>query len=599
MNRARDTTDSNVYRFKIYLFVSFTILLCILCNLMGPATALLALPNLHWIDTSHIGNRTFGILNSNSPPNPRTRGPMRDTPCTKKDVAKLRYSCTHVPFASQLDSWVESYIASGEYAYGSSQEKGVTFSLNQTFSASNSSVSTQAYSDFTYWAPSRQVLSSLDYDYWMILAMSDGYDTETFENVTADTLDTYVAYNSSAQLAIQRNGPIIGAIVEYHLDFDNTSTWTSIVDNNLEIRCYGNYSLDSSPLDYDISEGSYTKCVRKGEGWGTGNKRVAFNITNVVDYTTGLPASEVRVHAFTSDKACFLKDGVLPSWLPAACLQPGRVPLSVGCDWDRLFNVEVDDDLYNRTKEVVTIEMSIRTNYTGVESTLTYTVDFVAFLNFTTYQLDPSPLTNPMTLVQTDYLPKTGEVIKVDPAWLLAAWTVDNNGTVYQSRTAAIQMVQGLDALMPGNNGTNLSVPYMALLPVIQTLTLIDFTTDEVAEPDLLHRDADSRHPLLTRNARLFVWAYGFQSRTSKLGLVVVLAGVTVVLGQLVLGFADRRKYRSPTQLLVAALEHAPSSEFKEVEHNEARVASMRFHVQGTMTNAGKYSFKKMAGCTE
>jgi hypothetical protein len=75
---------------------------------------------------------------------------------------------------------------------------------------------------------------------------------------------------------------------------------------------------------------------------------------------------------------------------------------------------------------------------------------------------------------------------------------------------------------------------------------------------------------------------------------VVVLLGVAVVLAQMVLGFVDRRKYRSPTQLLVAALEHTPSNEFANVEHNEAKVARMRFHVQGTMTTAGKYVFKKM-----
>jgi hypothetical protein len=212
------------------------------------------------------------------------------------------------------------------------------------------------------------------------------------------------------------------------------------------------------------------------------------------------------------------------------------------------------------------------------------------------YQLDPSPITNPMNLVQTNYLPKTGEAIEVDPSWILAAWSVDNNGRLYPDRTAAIQMAQGMDTLMTGSNASTTSWDYMSLLPVVQTLTLIDFTTEKLAVSDVRHQNADARHAILARNAKLFVWAYGFQSRTSKLGLVVVLPGIVVVIGQLVLGLVDRREYRSSTQLLVAALEHTPSSEFKDVEHNEARVASMRFHMQGTMTNAGKFSFKKMGG---
>jgi hypothetical protein len=140
-------------------------------------------------------------------------------------------------------------------------------------------------------------------------------------------------------------------------------------------------------------------------------------------------------------KACLLKDDILPSWLPLACLEPGRVPLSADCDWDRLFHVESDDELYNRTQNVVTTEMYTHTDYSGTESTLKLSVDFVAFLNFTTYQLDPSSITNPMHLVQTNYLPKTGSVIKVDPSWLLAAWSVDNKGILYPAHTTAIQMV--------------------------------------------------------------------------------------------------------------------------------------------------------------
>lgn len=74
--------------------------------------------------------------------------------------------------------------------------------------------------------------------------------------------------------------------------------------------------------------------------------------------------------------------------------------------------------------------------------------------------------------------------------------------------------------------------------------------------------------------------------------------GKVVVLIQLVLVFVDRRNYRSPTRLLVAALEYALADEFRGVEHDEFVMAEMRFRVQGTRSNAGEYVFRKVADGT-
>ena len=59
VSRRKGKAESKSYRPRIYLFISFTILLCLICNLMGPATAVLALPSLQWITTPHLGNHTF------------------------------------------------------------------------------------------------------------------------------------------------------------------------------------------------------------------------------------------------------------------------------------------------------------------------------------------------------------------------------------------------------------------------------------------------------------------------------------------------------------------------------------------------------------
>lgn len=360
----------------------------------------------------------------------------------------------------------------------------------------------------------------------------------------------------------------------------------------------------AQPLALNFSKGAYTKCVRTGGGWSDENKQAAFTISGAQDYSTNTTAPDVKVNIFSSDKAQFFENGQFPSWLPPDCLVEGQTTASQACDWDRLFFTEPDHPLFNRTQSVVTIEMFTQTNDTGVATSFQLSVDFVAFLNFTTYQLDPSPISNPMTLVQAHDLPTTGNVIQVDPSWLLAAWTVDNSGLLNPDRTAAIEMVHQMNGLLRNSTDDyDFNLDYMCLLPVIQALSLIDYTTEGSATiaPGIgfPFRSGDPNHPILTRNAKMYVWAYGLGSRTSKLGVVVALMGVAVVLVQLVLGFIDRRKYRSPTQLLVAALEHAPAGEFANVEHNEAKVARMRFHVQGTKDSAGKYMFKKLVGRTQ
>jgi hypothetical protein len=586
VSRRNGNAERKSYRLRIHLFISFT---------MGPATAVLALPSLQWITTPLLGNKTFSTLNSGSPPSLNSSWFFYyETNCTTADVESLKLSCTAEPFASKLDSWIESYLASGDYNYGVAQQEGVKFGINQTFTASSPNVLVQTYSDLTWWVPNRQLLSSLSDDYLTMNAVSIGYGAGNKSVSDILEMDTYAEYNRSVQMIIQRNGPTIGAIVQYYIDFSNATTTTVVVDESRQVRCYKDYDLGAAPLAADTSVGYYTKCVRKGSGWSVDNKGAAFSIRGVEDYNKNTTLADVDVEIFTSDKAAFFKDNVLPSWLPSACIESGPVPSSINCDWDRLFS-DTDDDLFNRTRNVVTIEMSQLGNYEGQDGKATVSVDFVAFLNFTTYTLDPSPLTNPMTHVQTLDLPKTGEAIKVDPSWVLAAWSVDNGGVLNSDRTAAIEMVQNMAGMLQKKNQSYYDMNYMILLPVVETLSLIDFRTEEYANSKLAPSNADAKHPHLTRNARLYVWAYGLGSRTSKLGVVVVLLGVAVVLAQLVLGFIDGRKYRSPTQLLVAALEHTPSNEFANVEHDEAKVARMRFHVQGTMTTAGKYVFKKMA----
>lgn len=585
------------YRLRVYLFIGFTVFLCVLCNLMGPATAVLLIPSLQWADTPPIGDRTFVSINSESPPKSTKESYLwQFTPnCTEEHFANLSFSCAAEPYAAKLDSWLGSYIASGYSVDGQTSERAVKFRLNATFSSSSSL--SEDYSDITYWAPSREMMTALDVDLSWLASVSWGYSEqelkqahETFNGYPfSDRPETYYLYNRSLQLNIQRSGPVFGAIVQTHFDYNDTASWTVEVDEHRLVRCYGNYDLGNSSVTTNTSLGVYTKCVRIGGGWSPLNKQYGFTLLGERDYITDDISSNVQVSIFTSDMAKFFKHGEVPP-----CLQAGQAPAGSECDWDMLFSVDSGSNLFNRTRNVTTIEMATE----ATDPNFKLTVDFVAFLNFTTYQMDPSPLTNPAMLAQFLSLPRSGQSIHVDPAWLLAAWTVNNNSTVSPNRTSTMEVVRMLNGLrlgLPEADPMGYRVAYISLVPVVQALSLIDFTT-EIAASGVTSENALPDHPLLTRNAKMYVWAYGLSSRTSKLGLVVVSLGIAVVLVQLVLGFIDRRKYRSATQLLVAALEHAPANEFQGIEHDETKVARTRFHVQGTINTAGKYTFRQLVG---
>lgn len=125
-------------------------------------------------------------------------------------------------------------------------------------------------------------------------------------------------------------------------------------------------------------------------------------------------------------------------------------------------------------------------------------------------------------------------------------------------------------------------------LPIMQTLSVVEYNTTISSDPA---KAGSNTNPWLYRTANMYVWAFGMGSRTSYLGVVVAIAGVLVVLVQFVLGLVDRRRYRSVTQLLVAALEHSPQGEFDGQEHNEKEMARVRFHIQDATDNAGKFHY--------
>jgi hypothetical protein len=134
----------------------------------------------------------------------------------------------------------------------------------------------------------------------------------------------------------------------------------------------------------------------------------------------------------------------------------------------------------------------------------------------------------------------------------------------------------------------------MVLLPIAQSLSLVDYNTEPVAQRSSATAGVanDTEHPPLLRSARMYVWAYGINTRTAVLGVVVMTFGVLVTLLQFGLSMGDRRPFHSTTKLIVAALEHMPRDEFREKEQDEKAAARTRFHIRDNNLTAGKLTFR-------
>ncbi|KAI6911333.1 hypothetical protein KC355_g18300, partial [Hortaea werneckii] len=442
--------------------------------------------------------------------------------------------------------------------------------------------------------------------------------------ITDEEYETYRLYNKSLELELQRSGPILGTYPNYMIwnytqDDESAYWWTVVIDSDHALRCCAGYVYGNEDTDY------YTRCFQDGAGWGPNTRYTKFSIGAVFDSKSQQIEPGVNYEVYSSDKVGFLLNGQTPSSLPQACLNPGQVSKDLDCDWDALF---AEPGPSTRIRNNVTT--LVMTMTTANNTTTVLAIDFVAFSALTNYTLDPSSLSNPTLLVQTQAVPQTGEPVALNPAWTLAAWSTEVGGEIPAERATATILRSVMTSIAENTTLTNPRYPNQLLavvtVPIFQTLSMIEYETLDPtslptntgsSRPQNPSSSSSSSSPLaLTRNANLHVWAYGLTSRTSLLGAVVSISGIITVLIQFLLGLVDRKAYRSPTQLLVAALEHFPQGEFERVLGSgsggggggsggggcadEREVARTRFCVReverGTGLGVGRLGFRGLSG---
>lgn len=201
---------------RVWFLVILSIALCVLCNLMGPATAVLVIPSLQWITTDRIGDRQFTALNSAQPPKVDYDSWFWDkTYCYQDQIQNQEFSCTYNPFGIALDQW----LTNGLTGLATTSQDGLTFNANVTGKVSGQNAFDISNKDLLFWAPSRQIVANLSTDTAIVGAFSMGLDLSYIESQngygwqSADPIDTYMEYNKSRALELVRNGPVLGAQV--------------------------------------------------------------------------------------------------------------------------------------------------------------------------------------------------------------------------------------------------------------------------------------------------------------------------------------------------------------------------------------------------
>ena len=550
--------------FKFCIFVILLVSLTVLTNLMGPATAVLVLPTLQWVDMRPMVEQRFEETGAAKPPG--LSGPADFPGCDAENFRAYNYSCTYSYYAPTLDGWAMSaditatqmILSLNTPNIGTSQERSLQFPLNASTS------------EDLMWVPNRQVLAAL---------------SNQFEEVSevSQTLESHSKgierFNHSLQTTLNRQGPAIG--FRFGCAAGNLSNIEIATDKNA--ICYSGWSFDSDILISNDSVSTYHICFPWGKDWNILHRQSRFflgaqTFFNVSEYDE----VTVTVSNYFVEKAVYWNDTEDFGSDLLDCRR--RDPSLKSCDWEKIFKTPMTEPFRNWSTNVGLTEYDFSLKPINDSRVWCLTS---AWLGFPTYVVDTSPWSNPTRLVtmrdNIDPDPMSTPLV-IDPNWLLAAWSVDQNGTVDGNRPSAIRITQAIidpdgqdSAYWDIESYHKLVFILFHLYSTGQALSMINYySTDPF---NFTAGSKDASHPVFRSWATHHVWAYGFSGRTARLGAVVAYAGALCVLLRIPLSiFGGIHRY-SVVELLVAALEHVPRGEF--LTHRTAKaMGKIRFQLR-------------------
>ncbi|KAL2827498.1 hypothetical protein BJY01DRAFT_255661 [Aspergillus pseudoustus] len=515
----------------LFLFMILVAALSIVANLMGVATATLALPSLQFIDINMDQSLAFRGIAASAPP--------RDGDtflCEENLLADRRYSCTEQVYSASMDELIESAVSTTWQAERNgrfflppvSREDGLSFSLNVTDDDDGD----------VWWVPNRQVLQAFTVDafnYYDVTSDPDGQDYTVYPDSRR--------FNQALQTQLQRRGPALGMVSECDLD---PGTYTYDISEDRQIRCYPWSTAQA-------------RCIRWGSGWEESDmtSSVEFAMPNNTD-----SEFDLTVNVYSTPMA---------RWVLSDCWQDNS------CLWDEIFDEPARANEFNISGPQLTYV------YSMPEHTDTRVWCYnVAHLGYADYTMDPNPITNFLGLVQLRVLnPHPSEhvesnnraVMTINPDWVLAAWSVDPSGEVDPTRGSVARFSEVFLQLVDTEDNPERDTLMFRLAhrwASAQVLSFINYETATLSTAQEQREQAQSvkDDPLLQSTlpswATVQVWKFGIESRTSILGTVIMITGVVIVLLTTILWVEPPK---SPTGLFVSALVHPPPKVPIAAEH--------------------------------
>lgn len=531
--------------------------MCIIANLMSPSIAILMLPTLRWQDSDQFNEAYFVHLEADSPP----AGDL--TPgCTADDLSKPDYTCFQKHYRKDIDALI---IGNAVMI-----DKALEESTEDSYPPQNTVVSYEGILPFVYnithpkrkanttmptiWVLSRQVLRSLSHDFEELWAISQGQ-----EPTDSSYSKRFEAYNNSRSLSLQRQGPIIG--MNTTVDYGNLTTTTT--DSNRKVLCYHS----------GIEMVTTTTCFGGLQRWNKASKNdTIVSFTIVADKTKDLLPIKIRI--YWSDRfQTFQSDSSDP------CLRNGTATEGNQCD----------DDTFNSTGSLV-MELS---RPTSLYPESVWVIMFHLSYGFATYTFDATTIFPKLQDVIVPDPPQPDKVYSMifNPAWVLAVWAINPDGNLSSSREAILMLHQSTQAAFDENPVTSTQFSnFMGALvyTMAQAASLVTFTNGTIDSPWSQWPKTDNRHVLWT-NIRQEVWGSKVESRTSKLGVGVAIAGILTVLVRTGLLIITREKQRGTTEIIAAALQHRYNGEF-DLAANKSEHDRVRYQI-GQDEETGKLRF--------
>jgi hypothetical protein len=539
-------------RNRLHLLIAFVVSVCILCNLMGPATAILVIPNLRWIDINKSSNGLFHSMRSFSRPLDANVAPS----CTQAELIAGSYSCTAKSNLGTTDMVAAAVVATDDQSYTTDTGQAISFKsllLPPVLQEANVSF-TINFTDYIAWIPSRQTLRALSAD----LSDYAGYNPQTAQYPDSSL------FNHSLQTRLLRRGPLLGHSNQCFAarGVAPGQNWKAFnLTNNQMVRCYSKRPLGDS--------GVVWKCIPVGAGWAQFSATSSqFRIEDWQFRNGTVPSANstgqtsngdmmVKVNSanasFDMDDSTFQALGNDFNW--AAAFSKSPLPTNTVLTGPR--------QIVEYTREVPFLSMH------GVIVKDFIYCDSQAVLSLADFVLSPSDTSNAISLVEVDHLfwsnPEmpTPQPLYIHPDWSLAAWSVDNqNDYVGGRRGAARKIGQAFEswiAAFATNGGTSDTFQSAEDFRNIfgfmgaQTLSMIPYTT--IMET----QGASPLQPPLPSKASIQIWKYDLRSLSSIFGFVTLILGIICVLARTVLYAMDSADAKDATEILITALRQMPS----------------------------------------